>query len=142
VAEVRHVRGVIDTSVLIDLGGIDPGDLPAEIAISAVTLAELAAGPHAAADPEERARRQDRLQRAEATFEALPVDAAVARAYGRIYAAVAAAGRKARGRRAFDLLIAATALAAQLPLYTRDPDDFEELAPLVDVVTVRASARP
>lgn len=141
-AEVRHARGVIDTSVLIDLGGIDPGDLPAEIAISAVTLAELAAGPHAAADPEERARRQDRLQRAEATFEALPVDAAVARAYGRIYAAVGAAARKARGRRAFDLLIAATALAAQLPLYTRDPDDFEELAPLVDVVTVQASARP
>jgi predicted nucleic acid-binding protein len=65
-----------------------------------MTLAELAAGPHASSDPAERARRQDRLQRTEATFEPLAVDADVARAYGRVYAAVAAAGRKARGRRA------------------------------------------
>jgi predicted nucleic acid-binding protein len=118
VAEPRHPRGLIDTSVVIDLGQIDPAQLPAEIAISAVTLAELAAGPHATADHEERARRQDRLQRTEATFEPLPVDDAVARAYGRVYAAVAAA--KARGRRAFDLFIAATALAGELPLYTRN----------------------
>jgi predicted nucleic acid-binding protein len=83
-----------------------------------VTLAELAAGPHATADPAERARRQDRLQRAEATFEPLSVNEAVARAYGRVYAAVAAEGREARGRRALDLLIAATALAAGLPLHT------------------------
>lgn len=136
-AERRHGRGVIDTSVVIDLERIDPANLPAEVAISAVTLAELAAGPHATADPEERARRQDRLQRTEATFEPLPVDGAVARAYGRIYATVAAAGRKARGRRAFDLLIAATALAAQLPLYTRNRDDFEELDALVEVVAVQ-----
>src|SRR5919204_73653 len=65
---------------------------------SAVTLAELAAGPHATADPAERARRQERLQRTEATLEPLPVDAGVARAYGRVYAAVGAAGRKERGR--------------------------------------------
>jgi predicted nucleic acid-binding protein len=65
------------------------------------------------------------------------VDRAVARAYGSVYAAVAAAGRKARGRRAFDLLIAATALAAQLPLYTRNPDDFEELDGLVEVVGIQ-----
>jgi predicted nucleic acid-binding protein len=95
---------------------VDLERLPAEIAISAITLAELAAGPHATADPAERARRQDRLQRAEATFQPLPVDAAVARAYGRIYAAVTASGRRARGRRAMDLLIAATALATELPL--------------------------
>jgi predicted nucleic acid-binding protein len=139
VAERRHARGVIDTSVVIDLGGVDPADLPSGVAISAVTLAELAAGPHATTDADERARRQDRLQRTEATFDALPVDVAVARAYGRIYAAVAAAGRKARGRRAFDLLIAATALAAELPLYTRNPDDFRELDALIDVVAVPTS---
>ena len=121
---------------MIDLGRIDAGDLPSEIAISAVTLAELAAGPHATADSDERARRQDRLQRTESTFEALPVDATVARAYGRIYAAVVAAGRKARGRRAFDLLIAATALSRELPLYTRNPGDFSELDGLVEVVAV------
>src|SRR5207244_4435338 len=116
VPEARHTRGIIDTSVLIDLERIDPTALPSEVAVSAVTLAELAAGPHATADAAERARRQDRLQRTEATFEPLPVDGAVARAYGRVYAAVAARGRKARGRRPFDLLVAATALAADLPL--------------------------
>jgi predicted nucleic acid-binding protein len=136
VAEPSHPRGLIDTSVVIDLGRVDPRDLPSEIAISAVTLAELAAGPHATPDPDERARRQDRLQRTEATFESIPVDGAVARAYGRIYAGVATAGRKARGRRAFDLLIAATALAAELPLYTRNPGDFRELEALIEVVPV------
>lgn len=135
--EPRHARGIADTSVLIDLEGISADDLPVELAVSAVTLAELAAGPHATTDPVERARRQDRLQRAEATFEPVPLDAAVARAYGRVYAAVAEAGRKARGRRALDLLIAATALAAGLPLYTRNPDDFGELGDLVEVVPVR-----
>ncbi len=139
VAESHHPRGLIDTSVVIDLGQIEAADLPSEIAISAVTLAELAAGPHATADPAERARRQDRLQRTEATFESLPLDGAVARAYGRVYAAVAAAGRKARGRRAFDLLIAATALAAELPLYTRNPSDFRELEGLIEVISVPAS---
>ena len=133
---MRHRRGLVDTSVVIDLGRVDADALPAEIAISAITLAELAAGPHATADPAERARRQDRLQRTESTFEALPVDAAVARAYGRIYAAVVAAGRKARGRRAFDLLIAATALSGELPLYTCNPGDFSELDGLVEVVAV------
>ncbi len=137
--EPRHARGIIDTSVVIDLDRIDPDSLPIEVAVSAVTLAELAAGPHATADPAERARRQDRLQRAEATFEPIPVDGAVARAYGRVYAAVAAAGRKARGRRAFDLLIAATALAAELPVYTRNPGDFGELDDLLEVVAVQPS---
>ena len=135
-AEPHHPRGLIDTSVVIDLELIEAHDLPVEIAVSAITMAELAAGPHATTDPAERARRQDRLQRAEATFEALPVDSAVARAYGRVYAAVSAAGRKARGRRAVDLFIAATAVAAGLPLYTRNPDDFAGLSEILEVVAV------
>lgn len=136
--EQRAVRGLVDTSVVIDLGRVDSADLPLELAVSAVTLAELAAGPHATSDPAERARRQDRLQRVESTFDPLPFDAAAARAYGRIYAAVTAAGREARGRRAVDLLIAATALAAGLPLYTCNPDDFEQLGGTLDVITVPA----
>ena len=135
-AEHRHARGLVDTSVVIDLDTIDSKHLPRELAISAITLAELAAGPHATSDSGERARRQDRLQRTEATFEPLPVDGNVARAYGRVYAAVAASGRKARGRRATDLFIAATALAADLPLYTRNPADFAPLAELLDIVAV------
>jgi predicted nucleic acid-binding protein len=136
VADARRPRGLIDTSVVIDLDIIDPDVLPLEVAVSAVTFAELSAGPHATADPAERARRQDRLQRAEAVFDPLPLDAGAARAYGRVYAAVAAGGRKARGRRAVDLLIAATALAADLPLYTRNPRDFTGLDDLIEIVTV------
>lgn len=132
----RVQRGLLDTSVVIDLEQLDPSELPAEVAISSLTMAELAAGPHAAADPDERARRQDRLQRAEAAFDPLPFDAEAARAYGRVYAAVAAVGRKARGARAVDLLIAATACAHGLPLYTRNPADFAALDGLVDVVEV------
>jgi predicted nucleic acid-binding protein len=136
VSESRRPRGLADTGVIIDLERIDPAELPVEVAISAVTLAELAAGPHVNTDPEERARRQDRLQRVEATFDVFPFDAAAARAYGRLYATVLAAGRKARGRRALDLLIAATALAAELPLYTRNPDDFDALNSLIEIIAV------
>lgn len=132
----RPPRGLIDTSVVIDLDELDSSDLPVEVAISSLTLAELAAGPHATDDSDERARRQDRLQRTEAAFDPLPFDAEAARAYGRIYAAVAAAGRKARGPRAVDLLIAATAHAASLPLYTRNPEDFRGLEKLLQVVTI------
>lgn len=135
-ADAPSARGIIDTSVVIDLDHVVALDLPAELAVSTITLAELAAGPHATADPQERARRQDRLQRAEATFDPLPVDAAVARAYGRIYAAVADAGRKARGARSLDLLIAATALASHLPLYTRNPDDFRGTETLIEIVAI------
>ena len=138
-AEDRRSRGLVDTSVVVDLGHTVIDDLPEEIAIAAVTLAELAAGPHATADPLERARRQERLQVAEATFDAIPFDAAAARAYGRVYAEVTAAGRKARGRRALDLLIAATALAAGLPLFTRNPSDFDGLGALVDLNAVGAA---
>jgi hypothetical protein len=130
-------RGLIDTSVVIGLESVRPEALPAQLAIASITLAELAAGPHATDDRAERARRQDRLQRAEATFDALPFDANCARAYGQIYAQTRAGGRKARGRRAVDLLIAATALAADLPLYTANPADFTGLQDLLDVVPVR-----
>lgn len=137
----RRGRGLVDTSVVIELGRLDGRELPDELAVSAITMAELAAGPHATDDRAERARRQDRLQRAEATFSPLPFDDAAARAYGRIYASVRAAGRKARGRRAVDLLIAATALASELPLYTCNPDDFRHLDDLdVVAVTLPASA--
>lgn len=129
-------QGLLDTSVVIDLERIDPDLLPDEPAICALTLAELAAGPHGASDADERARRQERLQRVEATFDPLPFDATAARAYGRVYAAIAAAGRKARGRRAVDMLIAAVALAGALPLYTRNPGDFAGLENLLEIVEV------
>lgn len=132
----RHERGILDTSVVIDLEKLDATQLPVEVAVSALTMAELAAGPHATSDPDERGRRQDRLQRAEAAFDPLPFDSEAARAYGRVYAAVAGAGRKARCARAVDLLIAATACASGLPLYTRNGADFEALGDLVDVVVV------
>jgi predicted nucleic acid-binding protein len=131
-------RGLLDTSVLIELEALDPAELPEQVAVSAITMAELAAGPHATDDPAERARRQERLQRAEATFDALPFDADAARAYGRVYAAVAAGGRKARGRRTVDLLIAAIAVSRQLPLYTRSPKDFAGLENLLDLRPVPA----
>jgi hypothetical protein len=136
VADQRRPQGLLDTSVIIDLERLDPSLLPIESAVSAITMAELAAGPHATQDPDERARRQDRLQRAEAVFDPLPFDAEASRAYGRVYAAVMAAGRKARGARAVDLLIAAVACSKGLPLYTRNPDDFQALEGLVDIVAV------
>lgn len=133
-------RGLLDTSVVIDLDRVVSDELPDELAIAAVTLAELAAGPHASDDPIERARRQERLQLVEARFEPIPFDAQAARAFGRIYAEARAAGRKARGRRALDLMIAATALAEELPLYTRNPSDFEDLTALIDVTAVVSPA--
>jgi len=136
VADRRPARGILDTSVVIDLDRIEPDALPREIAVTSITMAELAAGPHATNDAAERARRQDRLQRAEAAFDPLPFDAAAARAYGRIYAAMIARGRKARGARAVDLLIAAVACSVELPLCTRNPDDFRALDGLVTVVPI------
>ena len=135
----RHPRGLVDTSVIIELERIPENALPAEIAVSAITLAELAAGPHATNDPAERARRQDRLQRAESTFDPIPFDTSTARSYGRAYAELLSAGRKARGRRAVDVLIAATALAAELPLYTRNPSDFVGLERLLEIVGVETT---
>lgn len=128
-----HDRGLLDTSVVIGLERIDPQMLPGQLSIAAITLAELAAGPHATPDPAERARRQQRLQLAEATFDPLPFDADCARAHGLVYAKTAHAGRKARGARAIDLLIAATALAANLPLYTANAADFAVLTELIEL---------
>lgn len=128
-------RGLLDTSVVIDIDAIDRAQLPAETAISAVTLAELAAGPHAADDEQERGRRQDRLHWAASHWDPLPLDADVARAYGRLFAAQKAGGRTARSRFA-DLLIAATALAHGLPLYTRNPKDLRDLAHVVTLHSV------
>ena len=135
-AEARPPRGILDTSVVIDLQSIEARSLSTEVAITALTMAELAAGPHAATSSDERARRQDRLQRTEAAFAPLPFDAEAARAYGRVYAAVTSAGRKARGARAVYLMIAAIACSVGLPLYTRNPKDFAALEGLVDIVAV------
>ena len=132
----RPARGVLDTSVVIDLDALAASQLPVEVAVSAITMAELAAGPHATTDADVRGRRQDRLQRAEAAFDPLPFDAEAARAYGRIFAAVVAAGRKGRGARAVDLLIAATALAHDLPLYTRNGADFAGLDGMIEIHVV------
>ncbi len=118
---------------MIDLDKIDVSALPLEVAVTTITMAELAAGPHAATDSDERASRQDRLQRAESVFDPLPFDNSAARAYGRIYAAVLSAGRKARGARAVDLLIASVACSEQLPLFTRNPGDFQGLEGLITI---------
>lgn len=128
--------GILDTSVVIDWH--DPAvsvALPDEIAISAITAAELAAGPHLADTAVEAARRQTRLQEIVATFEPLPFDAAAAISYGLIVAAVVSLGRRPR-RRLADLLIAATAHANELDLYTRNAGDFSGLADLIRVVPV------
>ncbi len=128
-------RGLLDTSVVVDHDVVNAALLPDESAISAVTLAELAAGPHAATDEDERARRQDRLQWAAATWDPVPFDVEAARSYGRVFAATKAAGRSSRTRLA-DLLIASTAAASGLPLYTRNPADFAGLEQIVTVVPV------
>lgn len=128
--------GLLDTSVVIDWDAPDvAAALPDETAICAITLAELTAGPHLATTSDERARRQARLQQVEATFEAIPFDAAAARSYGQVVVAVAQTGRSHR-RRLADLLIAATAHANGLPLYTRNPDDLDGLGGVIEVVAV------
>lgn len=128
-------RGVLDTSVVIDHDLIDTTLLPDESAITTITLAELAAGPHATDDGQERARRQDRLQWAAATWDPLPFDADAARVYARVFSATKVMGRSSRTRLA-DLLIAATAASNGLPLYTRNPSDFAGLDHLLRVVAV------
>jgi hypothetical protein len=132
----RVPRGILDTSVLIDLEKLDASLLPIEVAISSITLAELSTGPHATDDPDERSRRLDRLQRVEAVFDPLPFDVEAARAYGRVFAAAMESGRKARGQRAVDLLIAAAALSTGLPLFTRKGADFAAVVNLVEIVVV------
>jgi predicted nucleic acid-binding protein len=131
---VSPERGLLDTSVAIALGQLDVGLLPPDMAVSALTLAELAGGPAAAPTELERARRQERVQRVEATFESIAFDTACARAYGRVYSAVVATGRKPRGPRIVDLMIAATALAYDLPLYTLNAADLRGLDDLIEIV--------
>jgi len=129
-------EGLIDTSVVIDWD--DPvvvSALPDAIALSSISLAELAAGPHLTHDSLERARRQARLQQVESVFDALEFDAAAARSYGQVVASVVAAGRSHRSRVA-DLLIAAVAHANQLDLYTRNPDDFKGPDGLIRIVAI------
>jgi len=128
-------RGVLDTSVLIDHDLIAAEQLPDESAITSVTLAELAAGPHSTENPDERARRQDRLQWATATWDPPPFDEESARMYGRVFAATRAAGQSSRASLA-DLLIASTAAAHGLPLYTRNPADFGALRGILKVVKI------
>src|SRR5450755_232420 len=128
--------GLLDTSVVIDWD--EPSvsaALPEEASVCAITLAELAAGPHLASTASEGARRQARLQQVEATFEPLVFDAAAARSYGQVVAATVESGRSHR-RRIADLLIAATAHANGLALYTRNPDDFAGLKELIRVVGI------
>lgn len=131
-------HGVLDTSTVILLQRLeDPSALPAEPLITAVTLAELAVGPLVAAAEDERARRQAHLQQAEADFVPLPFDADAARAFGGVAASLRRAGRKAAAR-TYDAMIAATALANDLPVYTCNPGDFEG----IDGLTVIPVATP
>lgn len=128
--------GLLDTSVIIDWN--DPAVLeavPDEVAVSAISVAELAAGPHLASSAAEAASRQARLQEVESKLEPIPFDAAAARSYGQIVAAAAEAGRKHR-RRVADLMIAATAHASGLALYTRNIDDFAGLERLLTVIEI------
>ena len=128
--------GLLDTSVVIDWH--DPivvAALPDQMAISAITVAELTAGPHLAATPAEAAKRQARLQEVEASLDSLPFDGTAVRSYGLVVAAVAREGRRPRSRFA-DLLIAATAHANGLDLYTRNGDDFAGLEELVNVLAI------
>jgi len=127
--------GLIDTNIVIHLAALDPVRLPEEMVLSAVTLAELSAGPHHTDDRAERARRTAVLQHAEATFDPLPFDADAARAFGMVSAAVLAAGRIPR-RRIADLMIASIAAVNRLTLYTTNPDDFTGLDHLITVVAV------
>lgn len=132
-----HGCGLIDTNIVIQLAVLDAVHLPGEMVISAVTLAELSAGPHRTDDPAERARRMSVLQYAEATFEPLPFDTEAARTFGLVSAAVLATGRRPR-RRIANLMIASIAIANQLPLYTTNPDDFTGLDDLAKIVAVNA----
>ena len=146
----RPAQGLLDTNIMILRRWVDPAELPDEMAISAITLAELSAGPHQVRpnqeqdsydEQTERARRLDVLQRAEHEFDPIPFDAEAARIYGRVSAAVIAAGRRPR-RRIADLMIAATAIAQGLPLFTTNPDDFAGLAELVTLVPVTRPSVP
>ena len=131
----RRSRGILDTSTVILLPRIvDTTQLPDEPLITAITLAELTVGPLVAVSDQVRAARQAHLQQAEADFEPLPFDANAARAFGRVAASLRRSGRKATAR-SYDAMIAATAIANELPLFTCNPADFNDIVGL-DVVVV------
>ena len=121
--ETPQARGLLDTSAVTDLAKLDVTQLPSECMISAITLAELSVGALVATNARERAARQAHLQQAEADFDPVPFDAACARTFGRVAASLRRSGRKTQAR-AYDALIAATAITHELPLYTRNPADF------------------
>ena len=135
----RYLRGLGDTNILIYLERLPVDQLPTELLISAVSLAELSAGVHSAVDGAERARRVLRVQRVEATFSPLPFDVEAARQYGVIAAEVITLGRKPRARVA-DLMIASIAAASRLPLFTTNPSDFRGAESVVTVVPVPVPA--
>lgn len=121
---VRHERGILDTNLVISLNRLDdPSVLPAEPMITAITFAELSAGPLLATSDAERAARQAHLQQAEADFDPLPFDTNAARAFALVTSSLRRSGRKVRAR-ALDAMIASTALAHNLPVYTSNPADF------------------
>jgi predicted nucleic acid-binding protein len=130
---------LLDTNVIIHLPSLRPNQLPLETAISSITLAELSAGPFATQDPAERVARIGRLQRVEATYDPLPFNAAAARQYGPVHAAIQSTGRTPR-RRLADLLIACVAIANDLPLYTVNPQDFIGLERLLTITPVSRPA--
>lgn len=132
-----HAVGILDTNAIVLLDRLEPRDLPSEPLITAVTLAELSVGPLVTDDATERAARQARLQEAEASFDPIPFDAAAARAFGRVAASLRRSGRRV-GPRAFDALIAAIAIAHDLPVFTCNTRDFEG----VEGVTVVAVPHP
>jgi tRNA(fMet)-specific endonuclease VapC len=124
VPATNGTRGILDTSTVILLPQLsDPTLLPAEPLITAVTLAELSVGPLVARSDQERATRQAHLQQAESDFDPIPFVAAAARAFGQVAASLRRGGRKTTAR-AYDAMIAATALATGLPVYTCNPNDF------------------
>jgi tRNA(fMet)-specific endonuclease VapC len=127
-----HPSGVLDTNVLVLLERLQPDDLPAEPVITAISLAELSVGPLVTDDPAERAARQIRLQEVEAAFDPLPFDAASARTFGRVAAELRRSGRRVQAR-AFDAMIAAVAVANDLPVYTSNPRDFAGIEALTVV---------
>ncbi|HXW79179.1 MAG TPA: type II toxin-antitoxin system VapC family toxin [Acidimicrobiales bacterium] len=130
-------RGVLDTSTVVSLGRLKGAQLPDEPIITTITLAELSVGPLVATGRKERAARQAVLQQVEADFEPLAFDAEAARAFGRVAASFRSAGRKVQAW-AYDAMIAAIAMANQLPLYTVNPSDFVG----VDGLDVRAVPHP
>jgi tRNA(fMet)-specific endonuclease VapC len=129
----KYLRGLLDTSVVVSLGGLaDVDDLPARCFVSAITLAELSVGPLVAKTDRERIARQSVLQQVEADFHPIPFDDRAARAFGRVAAELRASGRKTTAR-AYDALIAATAVANDLPVFTRNVGDFSDIASLIVV---------